>query len=71
MHPSSNGAIKHFVQTFKKSMKASEKEGRSVEDYLSKFLLSFRSTPHATTGVTPSNSDSIFNVFVTEIIHLC
>ena len=31
-HPSYNGAIECFVQTFKRSMKASEKEGRSVED---------------------------------------
>lgn len=35
-------------------MKASEKEERSVEYCLSNFLLSNRSRPHTTTGVTPS-----------------
>ena len=35
-------------------MKASEKEGRSMEYCLFNFLLSNRSTPHTTTGVTPS-----------------
>ena len=38
-HPSSNGVIEHFGQTINRSMKASEKEGRSVEDHLSTFVI--------------------------------
>ena len=29
-HPSSNGAAEHFVQTFKRSIKAAEQLGKSV-----------------------------------------
>ena len=44
-HPSSNGAVERFVQTFKHAMKAGE-DGRTLEHRLSSFLLSYRSTPN-------------------------
>ena len=53
-HPPSNGQAERFVQTFKQSDKASEGDGRSLDHCISQFLFSYRSTPHATTNVTPS-----------------
>jgi len=53
-HPSSNGAAERFVQTFKQALKASDKDSRSVSHRLANFLLTYRSTPHATTNVAPS-----------------
>ena len=52
-HPSSNGAAERFVQTFKQAMKASIKEPHPVAHRLANFLLTYRSTPHATTNVAP------------------
>ena len=48
-HPSSNGAAERFVQTFKKAMKDSSNVAGGVQQRLAAFLLSYRSTPHATT----------------------
>ena len=53
-HPSTNGQAERFVQTFKRAMKAGEREGLSLKTRLAQFLLSYRSTPHATTNVSPS-----------------
>ena len=53
-HPATNGAVERLVQTFKKSMKASDKDGRSQSQRLADFLLTYRSTPHATSHETPS-----------------
>ena len=53
-HPSSNGAVERFVQTFKRAMQASEKDGLPLPHRLANFLLSYRSTPHTTTGVSPA-----------------
>ncbi len=53
-HPSSNGAVERFVQTFKRAMKASAGDARPLSQRLSNFLLSYRSTPHATTNRSPS-----------------
>ena len=52
-HPASNGAAERLVQTFKKAMKAGVTTTRPVEQALSSFLLSYRTTPHSTTGVSP------------------
>ena len=38
-HPSSYGLAERFVQTFKKAMRAGEKDGLSLSNRLSKFLL--------------------------------
>ena len=53
-HPSSNGLAEWFVRTFKAVMKASEHPGLSFHQRLMSFLLSYRTTPHATTNVSPS-----------------
>ena len=53
-HPSSNGAVERLVQSFKKSLKASESDGRTVSHRLSSFLFTYCSTPHASTKASPS-----------------
>ena len=53
-HPSSNGQAERFVQTFKRAMKAGERDEPSLSARLSHFLLTYRSTPYATTNSTPS-----------------
>ena len=50
-HPSSNGAVERFVQTFKKAMQASSKSDSSFTQRLMNFLLTYRITPHSTTNV--------------------
>ena len=51
-HPPSNGAAERSVQVVKQAMR---KMGTStvLKDRLAKFLLIYRSTPHATTGMRP------------------
>ena len=53
-HPSSNGAVERFVQTFKRAMKAGESDALPLHQRLSNFLLAYRTTSHATTNRTPS-----------------
>ena len=53
-HPSSNDLAERFVQTFKIAMKAGEKCGGSLNTWLSRFLFDYRSTPQATTNVSPA-----------------
>ena len=53
-HPSSNGLAERFVQTFKRSMRAGEQDGRSLQHRLSEFLLTYRTSTHATTDTSPS-----------------
>ena len=52
-HPSSNGATERFVKTFKNAMEAGEHHGPPFEQRLRNFLLTYRSTAHATTNVAP------------------
>ena len=54
-HPSTNGAAERLVQTMKKAMMASRQDGLPIEQALAVFLFRYRSTPHSTTGVTPSS----------------
>jgi transposase InsO family protein len=51
-HPASNGLAERAVQTFKEGTK--KMVGGSVECKLFRFLLKYRVTPQATTGVSPS-----------------
>lgn len=51
-HPSSNGLAERAVQTFKEGMK--KVKGETVQTRLSRFLFSYRITPHATTGLSPA-----------------
>ena len=53
-HPSTNGLAERFVQTFKNAMKASENDGESLDIRMTRFLGNYRSTPHTTTGISPS-----------------
>ena len=53
-HPATNGAAERFVQTFKHSMKAAERDPGTMVQKLARFLLMYRTTPHSTTGVTPA-----------------
>ena len=50
-HPSSNGLAERAVQTVKAGLR--KQIGGSLETRLSRFLLAYRVTPHATTGVPP------------------
>ena len=54
-HPSSNGAAERLVQTIKKALVAGQHNNKSIEQTLAAFLLQYRNTPHATTGVSPSS----------------
>ena len=54
-HPSSNGSVERLVQTFKQSLQTSAKDGHSLNHRVANFLLSYRTTPHTTTGVTPAS----------------
>ena len=55
-HPSSNGQAESFVQTLKRFLKASRKDGRCLSHRLTAFLPHYRTTPHVTINTTPVNS---------------
>lgn len=52
-HPATNGLAERAVQSFKNAMK-SETEVTSLNIKLARFLLTYRITPHSTTGEPPS-----------------
>ena len=49
-----NGEAEHCVQTFKKSLKTTKSDPGNLQFKLAQFLLSYRSTPHSTTGLSPA-----------------
>ena len=53
-HPATNGLIERFNKTLKQAIKTSRCTGKSVQEAVSRFLFSYRSTPHSTTEVAPS-----------------
>ncbi|XP_045188111.1 uncharacterized protein K02A2.6-like [Mercenaria mercenaria] len=53
-HPSSNGEAERAVCTFKTALKTMSSEPGTVNQKVSRFLLSYRSTPHSTTQVSPA-----------------
>ena len=54
-HPSSNGLTERFVQTFKHSLESSASDPAcTLQQRIQNFLLSYRSTQHATTGSSPA-----------------
>ena len=52
-HPSSNGAVERFIQTFKKSVRSGNHQGLPFDQYPFSFLLTYRSTAHSTTNSPP------------------
>ena len=54
-HPATNGLAERFVQSLKQSLKATQSSDLSLTRRLSDFLMTYRSTVHSTTGVTPSS----------------
>ena len=51
-HPSSNGLVERAVQTLKGGLK--KLQDGSLETKLSRFLFSYRSMPHGSTGLSPA-----------------
>ena len=52
-HPASNGLAERFIQSLKQSLQASRDDGRSLVQRVSSYLLTYRTTSHATTGAPP------------------
>ena len=52
-HPATNGLAERFVQSLKQALKTSLSGGLTLSHRLANFLLTYRSSPHATTGATP------------------
>lgn len=50
-HPSTNGLVERAVQTFKQAMK---KGTSPLESRIANFLLTYRLTPHPSTGTSPA-----------------
>lgn len=52
--PQANGEVERFVKTLKKAVKAAKAVGKNWRKEINIFLMSYRNTPHTTTGVAPS-----------------
>ena len=53
-HAATNGEAERCVQTFKKALKSAKADAGNLQFKLAQFLLSYRSTPHSTTGLSPA-----------------
>ncbi|XP_026742280.1 uncharacterized protein K02A2.6-like [Trichoplusia ni] len=53
-HPSSNGAAENAVKVCKSTIRKAYKDNVDVDAALQAFLLSYRNTPHTTTGQSPA-----------------
>lgn len=53
-HPQSNGQAERYVQTVKNALKKVMTEPGTLNLKLNRFLLQYRKTPNATTGISPS-----------------
>ncbi len=52
--PQGNSDVESFMRPLKKALTIANIERRPMQQELSKFLLSYRNSPHSTTGVPPS-----------------
>ena len=52
--PRANGEVERQNKSLLKSMRAAQAEGKPWRQELQKYLLAYRSTPHAKTGVSPA-----------------
>ena len=57
--PQGNATVERFMQPLGKALKTATLEGRPWKQELNRFLLQYRTTPHCTTGVPPS--ELLFN----------
>ena len=53
-HPQSNGQVELFIRVLKEGLRAAKYSGKPIDQALLSILASYRSTPHSTTGVSPS-----------------
>ncbi|XP_043240800.1 uncharacterized protein K02A2.6-like [Amphibalanus amphitrite] len=53
-HPAGSGAVERANRTVKSALQAADRSGEDRACYLQKFLQTYRSTPHATTGLSPA-----------------
>ena len=53
-HPSTNGLVERFIQTFKNSMRAMKQDNKVLSHKIANFLLNYRNTPHSVTKETPA-----------------
>ena len=60
-HPPTNGQAETLVQSFNDGAKT-DKSGRTLQHRLDRFLLAYRSAPHATTGLGPAQLLHVPNV---------
>ena len=54
-HPQANGEVERFNRTLKKCIQTAIADGNNWRRALENFLLCYRSTPHATTGIAPAD----------------
>eukprot|EP00733_Pompholyxophrys_punicea_P001154 Pompholyxophrys_punicea_v1_NODE_512_length_1796_cov_6.566341.p1 type:complete len:182 gc:universal NODE_512_length_1796_cov_6.566341:1185-640(-) len=53
-YPATNGAAENMVKSFKRAYQKLRQEGLTVDEAVTTFLGTYRSTPHSTTGETPA-----------------
>ena len=53
-HAQSNGQAERYVDTVKSALTKGMADGGTLSEVLNKFLFSYRTTPHATTNVSPA-----------------
>ena len=53
-HAQSNGQAERYVETVKSAITKGMADGGTLSEVLNKFLFSYRTTPHATTNVSPA-----------------
>jgi hypothetical protein len=54
LHPRGNGLSESFMKNMSKVVRTAKVQGRDWRQVLNEFLRNYRSTPHSTTGVAPS-----------------